>query len=154
MSAVPNRCLHARLPASEASQPSVADVGGLALPQLPGRRMVTDGGMETDLTFHHGVDRFDDALARRLTAGQLESLRPYGEVRETVAGQVLFREGDRSYDFIVILTGSVTVLDHEAGEQRELAIGGPGVHIADLARLRSAGTVTAIRRRRANSARR
>jgi hypothetical protein len=32
---------------------------------------------------------------------------------------VLFREGDRSYDFIVILTGSVTVLDHEAGEQRD-----------------------------------
>jgi homocysteine S-methyltransferase len=26
------------------------------LPQLQGRRMVTDGGMETDLIFHHGVD--------------------------------------------------------------------------------------------------
>jgi homocysteine S-methyltransferase len=26
------------------------------LPQLRGRRMVTDGGMETDLIFHHGVD--------------------------------------------------------------------------------------------------
>src|SRR5919108_5092405 len=68
----------------------------------------------------------DPVLARRLTAGQLESLRPYGEVRRTVAGQVLFREGDRSYDFIVILTGSVTILDHQAGEQRELADAGPG----------------------------
>ena len=28
----------------------------LALPQLAGRPMVTDGGMETDLIFHHGVD--------------------------------------------------------------------------------------------------
>ena len=28
----------------------------LRLPQLRGRRMVTDGGMETDLIFHHGVD--------------------------------------------------------------------------------------------------
>src|SRR5262249_17888877 len=64
----------------------------------------------------------DPALARRLTAGQLESLRPYGEVRGTVAGQMLFREGDRSYDFIVILAGSVKVLDHEAGEQRELVV--------------------------------
>ena len=27
-----------------------------ALPQLDGRPMVTDGGMETDLIFHHGVD--------------------------------------------------------------------------------------------------
>lgn len=25
-------------------------------PQLHGRPMVTDGGMETDLIFHHGVD--------------------------------------------------------------------------------------------------
>jgi S-methylmethionine-dependent homocysteine/selenocysteine methylase len=27
-----------------------------ALPQLDGRRFVTDGGMETDLIFHHGID--------------------------------------------------------------------------------------------------
>jgi thioredoxin reductase (NADPH) len=74
----------------------------------------------------------DPVLARRLTAGQLESLRPYGEVRRTVAGQVLFREGDRSYDFIVILTGSVTILDHQAGEQRELADAGPGDFLAEL----------------------
>ena len=26
------------------------------LPQLDGRPMVTDGGMETDLIFHHGAD--------------------------------------------------------------------------------------------------
>jgi homocysteine S-methyltransferase len=31
-------------------------VGVMALPQLAGRPMVTDGGMETDLIFHHGVD--------------------------------------------------------------------------------------------------
>jgi S-methylmethionine-dependent homocysteine/selenocysteine methylase len=31
-------------------------VNAPALPQLGGRPMVTDGGMETDLIFHHGVD--------------------------------------------------------------------------------------------------
>jgi len=31
-------------------------VNAHALPQLDGRPMVTDGGMETDLIFHHGVD--------------------------------------------------------------------------------------------------
>jgi S-methylmethionine-dependent homocysteine/selenocysteine methylase len=31
-------------------------VNATALPQLDGRPMVTDGGMETDLIFHHGVD--------------------------------------------------------------------------------------------------
>jgi homocysteine S-methyltransferase len=31
-------------------------LGASRLPQLHGRPMVTDGGMETDLIFHHGVD--------------------------------------------------------------------------------------------------
>src|SRR5205814_2877221 len=30
--------------------------GASSLPQLQGRPMVTDGGLETDLIFHHGVD--------------------------------------------------------------------------------------------------
>jgi thioredoxin reductase (NADPH) len=56
----------------------------------------------------------------------------HGEVRSTVAGEVLFREGDRSYDFIVILSGAVTVVDHQAGVERELATGGPGEFVAEL----------------------
>ena len=31
------------------------------------------------------------------------------------AGQVLFREGDLAYDFIVVVSGAVTVGDHNAG---------------------------------------
>src|SRR5690348_12912024 len=31
-------------------------VNAMDLPQLAGRPMVTDGGMESDLIFHHGVD--------------------------------------------------------------------------------------------------
>ena len=30
--------------------------GALSLPQLQGRPIVTDGGLETDLIFHHGGD--------------------------------------------------------------------------------------------------
>lgn len=74
----------------------------------------------------------DPVEARRLTAEQVESLHPLGEVRGTVAGQVLFREGDRTYDFIVILTGSAKILDHEAGKQRELAVAGPRDFLAEL----------------------
>jgi len=54
----------------------------------------------------------DPLLAPRLTDGQLALLHRYGEVRPTVAGQEPFREGDRGYDFIVILSGAVTVLDY------------------------------------------
>jgi thioredoxin reductase (NADPH) len=74
----------------------------------------------------------DPLLTLRLTAGQLAELRRNGEVRSTFAGQVLFREGDRGYDFIVILSGSVTVVDHQAGVGRELATGGPGDFVAEL----------------------
>ncbi len=46
------------------------------LPHLAGRPMVTDGGMETDLIFHHGVDLpcfasfplLNDDTGRRLLA--------------------------------------------------------------------------------------
>ena len=68
----------------------------------------------------------------RLTGEQIDLLRGYGEVRPTVAGEVLFREGDRSYDFIVILAGRVAIVDHQAGTERELASGGPGEFVAEL----------------------
>jgi CRP-like cAMP-binding protein len=76
--------------------------------------------------------RRDPFLAPRLNAEQLVLLRRYGQERPTAAGQVLFREGDRGYDFIVVLSGAVTVVDHEAGVVRELATEGPGEFLAEL----------------------
>jgi CRP-like cAMP-binding protein len=61
-----------------------------------------------------------------LIAAGVGVLRRFGQERPTTAGQVLFREGDRGYDFIVVLSGAVTVVDHEAGVARELATEGPG----------------------------
>src|SRR5262245_42281681 len=76
--------------------------------------------------------RTDPFLAPPLDAEQLTLLRRYGEERPTEAGQVLFREGDLGYDFIVVLSGSVTVLDHEGGAVRELATLGAGRFVAEL----------------------
>jgi thioredoxin reductase (NADPH) len=76
-----------------------------------------------------GTDPF---LSPPLDPEQLARLRRYGEERPTTAGQVLFREGDVAYDFIVVLSGSVTVGDHEAGAVRELATLGPGRFVAEL----------------------
>jgi thioredoxin reductase (NADPH) len=74
----------------------------------------------------------DPLLAPHLSDQQLDLLRCYGEVRPTVAGEELFREGDRSYDFIVLLSGTVTIFDHQAGVERELVTGGPGEFVAEL----------------------
>jgi thioredoxin reductase (NADPH) len=68
----------------------------------------------------------------RLTGEQIDLLREHGEVRPTVAGEVLFVEGDRGYDLIVILAGQVAIVDHQAGTERELASGGPGEFLAEL----------------------
>jgi thioredoxin reductase (NADPH) len=78
------------------------------------------------------VPPIDPLSAPQLSADQVAVLRRFGQVRPTVAGEVLFREGDRGYDFIVILSGAVTVVDHQAGVQRELASGGPGQFVAEL----------------------
>jgi thioredoxin reductase (NADPH) len=76
-----------------------------------------------------GTDPF---LAPPLDGQQLARLRRYGQERPTTVGQVLFREGDRAYDFIVVLSGAVSVVDHEGGARRELATLGPGRFVAEL----------------------
>jgi hypothetical protein len=45
----------------------------------------------------------DPYLSPPLDAEQLALLSRYGQERPTTAGQVLFREGDRAYDFIVVV---------------------------------------------------
>jgi CRP-like cAMP-binding protein len=64
------------------------------------------------------VPTVDQLVTPRLTAAQVALLGRYGEVRPAAAGQVLFREGDRDYDFMVILSGVVTMVDHQAGVER------------------------------------
>lgn len=74
----------------------------------------------------------DPLLAPVLSDEQITLLRRYGEVRPTVVGQELFRGGDRGYDFIVILSGTVTLYDDQPEGRRELVTGGAGQFIAEL----------------------
>src|SRR5215207_4653531 len=80
-----------------------------------------------------------------LADDQIGFLRRYGEVRKVEPGQVLFREGDRSYDFIVILEGEVgTIAVHGArrflGEMNMLT--GQSVYLSAV--MRESGEVLAI----------
>ena len=74
----------------------------------------------------------DPYLSPPVDAEQLALLCRYGQERPTTAGQMLFREGDRAYDFIVVLSGAVTVVDHDAGVERELVTVGPGRFLGEL----------------------
>jgi thioredoxin reductase (NADPH) len=71
-------------------------------------------------------------LTAELSAVQVDLLRPSGAERRTVRGEVLFREGDRSSDFFVILAGTVACVDGYGSSERELAVGGPGKFAAEL----------------------
>jgi len=71
----------------------------------------------------------------RLTEEQISLLHREGQVRRVATGEVLFREGDRGYDFIVILSGRVAIVDHQAKTERELATGGHGQFVAELSLL-------------------
>jgi thioredoxin reductase (NADPH) len=56
-----------------------------------------------------------------LDAAQLEVLRRYGSEQDTVAGDVLFADGDISYDLIVILDGQAQIVQHR-GQPGETVI--------------------------------
>jgi thioredoxin reductase (NADPH) len=74
-----------------------------------------------------------------LREDQIEVLRSYGQTRETEAGQVLFRAGDSSNDFFVVLEGEVEVIDDFAGEVRTIGVFGAGTFLGDLHMLTGQG---------------
>jgi thioredoxin reductase (NADPH) len=54
-----------------------------------------------------------------LSETQIEALAAFGTEREIAVGDVLFRAGAESYDFILILEGSVAILhDYQGPEER------------------------------------
>jgi thioredoxin reductase (NADPH) len=74
----------------------------------------------------------DPILSPPMDAEQLSVLCRYGRARPTTTGEILFHEGDPAYDFIVVLSGAVAVVDHEAGVERELATFFPGRILPEL----------------------
>jgi len=69
------------------------------------------------------IDRTGEIRSTRaptLREDQLAILERYGQKRKTQVGDVLFRAGDTSNDFIVILQGEVQVVDDFAGEGRTI----------------------------------
>src|SRR5215207_8272711 len=71
----------------------------------------------------------------RLSDAQIEALAEHGERRRTRRGEVLFREGDKRYDFIVVLEGKAAVVDPDGGEKRVIAVHGPRRFLGELSLL-------------------
>jgi thioredoxin reductase (NADPH) len=76
-----------------------------------------------------------DGAFPRLGEWQIEALSRDGVRRPTEAGEVLFRQGDRDYDFFVVLAGKVAVRDGDGPEARLVAVHGAGRFLGELSLL-------------------
>ncbi len=65
---------------------------------------------------------------------QLARLRAHGESVDVAAGEVLFRAGDRSYDFVLVETAAVDIVREATLDLPEAVVGqhGPGRFLGEL----------------------
>ena len=73
-----------------------------------------------------------EAAAPILSAAALAELAPFGEERAVEAGDILFRAGDASYDFIVVLEGEVDIVRPDREAESILATWGAGQFLGEL----------------------
>ena len=76
----------------------------------------------------------------RLSDQQLALLAEHGERRRTRTDEVLFREGDRSYDFFVVLEGKVAIVESYGADPRLIAVHGPRRFLGELSLLTGEGS--------------
>jgi thioredoxin reductase (NADPH) len=99
----------------------------------------------------------------RLTDEQIAALTPLGERRRTRPGEVLYREGDRVAELLVILAGQVAIIEGYGGHERLILVHGPGRFLGEVnlltgqasfttAVVREAGEILAIPMERLRSA--
>jgi thioredoxin reductase (NADPH) len=71
----------------------------------------------------------------RLSDEQIAALAEYGERRATRVGDVLFREGDESYDFFVVLSGKVAIVEGFGADERLIGVHGERRFLGELSLL-------------------
>jgi thioredoxin reductase (NADPH) len=68
----------------------------------------------------------------RLDEQQRARLRALGTVREVQSGEVLFRDGDAGYDFFVVESGAVAIVQGYGSENRVIAVHGAHRFLGEL----------------------
>src|SRR5438105_5742835 len=68
----------------------------------------------------------------QLSEGEMAALGRLGVRRAVAAGEYLYREGDPSYDFYVVLTGSVEIVVNSEGNERVIARHTAGRFLGEL----------------------
>jgi thioredoxin reductase (NADPH) len=74
----------------------------------------------------------DDAAFPTLDESDIGVLEALGTRRPIVAGEYLYREGDATYDFFVVVSGEVEIIVSSGGEETVIARHGPGRFLGEL----------------------
>src|SRR5947209_10163603 len=68
----------------------------------------------------------------RLEEAQQARLRERGEMRSVESGEVLFQEGDTGYDFYIVESGAVAIVQGYGEENRVIAVHGPRRFLGEI----------------------
>jgi thioredoxin reductase (NADPH) len=68
----------------------------------------------------------------RLAEDQRTRLRAVGELRRVTPGELLFREGDEAYDFFIVESGAVAMVQGYGAENRVIAVHGRHGFLGEL----------------------
>ncbi|MFJ2647908.1 FAD-dependent oxidoreductase [Streptomyces sp. NPDC087420] len=74
----------------------------------------------------------DDGAYPRLTDDQIEILRSCGQKRQVCEGEQLFRAGERSDEFFVVLSGTVAVVEGHDDQEHVVQWHGPRSFLGEL----------------------
>jgi thioredoxin reductase (NADPH) len=80
---------------------------------------VNAGSGSASPTFSGGPVNQEHAFPS-LTASQIDRIRPYGKVRETKVGEILFEPGDVSVPFFVLLSGAMEIVQPSLTGERKI----------------------------------
>jgi len=81
-------------------------------------------GLEEPADRHGAFPRLDDQ--------QRTKLRTLGTARPTAPGDILFQEGDAGYDFFVVESGAVAIVQGYGGQNRVIAVHGEHRFLGEL----------------------
>ena len=74
----------------------------------------------------------EDEAAPQLSATDIALISELGTRRQVVPGEYLYREGDLTYDFYVVVTAEVDIVVAVDGGERIVAHHGPGRFLGEL----------------------
>jgi thioredoxin reductase (NADPH) len=80
-----------------------------------------------------GLNHLQAGRSPVLDAAQIAVLRTYGQEFDVAAGDLLFAEGDETYDLIILLAGQVEIVENYGrGDQSVLATYGPSQFLGEI----------------------